>query len=104
MVLVAIAGCLAGPAIAWQSHGHPAMQAFLLSLPLYFLPAIVGVWVTGRRGRLADHRFLATAAFVGPAVSSFWAEGLIYVCQRYALGPYTGELVGTGPPSRAARC
>lgn len=97
LVAVALAGCVAGPIIAWQSHGHPAMKAFLLALPLYFLPAITMVWVSARRRRLADHRFWATAAFVGPAVASLWAEALIYVCGRHTpLGPWTGELVGTG--------
>ena len=37
MVLIAIAGCIAGPILAWLHHAHPAMQAFLLSLPFYFL-------------------------------------------------------------------
>jgi hypothetical protein len=96
MILVAIAGCLAGPAMAWHAHGHLAMQLFLLSLPCFFLPAIAMTWISARRRAWAQHRFWATVAFVGPGVSSLWAEALIYVCGRLTpLGPYLGELVGT---------
>jgi hypothetical protein len=96
MILVAVAGCLAGPMIAWQSHGHAEMRAFLLALPLFFLPAISMVWITVRRRAWHAHRFWATTAFVGPALASLWAEALIYVLGRHtALGPYAGELVGT---------
>lgn len=96
LVVVAIAGCLAGPTIAWQSHGHPAMRAFLLALPCFFLPSIAMVVVTARRRQWHEHRFWSTLAFVVPAVSSLWAEALIYLCGRHTpLGPHAGELVGT---------
>jgi hypothetical protein len=95
---VAFAGCIAGPLIAWQSHGHPPMRTFLLCLPLFFLPAITTVWVTGRRGARAvqRHRKWANTAFVAPAIASLWAEAMIYAFGRLsALGPRRGELVGT---------
>jgi hypothetical protein len=96
MILFAVAGCLAGPMMAWHSHGHPAMRAFLLSLPVFFLPAIAMVWITARRRAWHEHRFWATTAFVGPALASLWAEALIYVLGRHTLlGPWKGELVGT---------
>jgi hypothetical protein len=97
--LVALAGCVAGPVIAWQSHGHPPMRTFLLTLPLYFLPAVTTVWITGRRGARAirQHQLWANIAFLAPAVASLWAEAMIYVCGRLTpLGPRKGELVGTG--------
>lgn len=96
---VAIAGCIAGPLIAWQSHGHPPMRTFLLLLPLFFLPAVTTVWVTGRRraSSIRDHQTWANTAFLAPAVASLWAEALIYFCGRHTpLGPRLGELVGTG--------
>jgi hypothetical protein len=96
---LAVAGCLAGPLIAWQVHGHPPMRTFLLMLPLYFLPAVTTVWVTGRRGARAirHHQLWANIAFLAPAVASLWAEVLIFVCGRLTpLGPRKGELVGTG--------
>lgn len=97
MILAALAGCLAGPAMAWQAHGHLAMQLFLLALPCFFLPAIAMTWISARRRAWHQHRFWATVAFVGPGVSSLWAEALIYACGRLTpLGPYLGELVGTG--------
>lgn len=96
MCAVALAGCIAGPLIAWVSHGHPAMRLFLLLLPLYFLPAIALVWRTARQKRWPEHRFWVSVAFVGPAVASLWAEILIYTFGRYTpLGPWTGELAGT---------
>ena len=49
LCVVALAGTIAGPIIAYRSHGHPPMRVFLLLLPLYFLPAITTVWVTARR-------------------------------------------------------
>lgn len=99
LCLVALAGTIAGPIIAYQSHGHPPMRIFLLLLPLYFLPAITTVWVTARRKQrsIRDHSAWANTAFLGPAVASLWAEALIYVCGRHTpLGPRHGELVGTG--------
>jgi hypothetical protein len=97
--LVALAGCLAGPLIAWRSHGHPPMRTFLLLLPLYFLPAVTTVWMSGRRGArsIRQHQLWANIAFLAPAGASLWAEVMIYVCGRLTpLGPRTGELVGTG--------
>ena len=96
---VAVAGCIAGPLIAWQSHGHPPMRTFLLLLPLYFLPAVTTVWISGRRGgrSLRQHQLWANIAFLAPAIASLWAEVMIYVCGRLTpLGPRKGELVGTG--------
>ena len=96
---LALAGCVAGPLIAFQSHGHPPMRTFLLLLPLWFLPAITTVWVTARRRTIAlrDHAAWANTAFLAPAVASLWAEALIYVCGRHTpLGPRIGELTGTG--------
>jgi hypothetical protein len=96
--VVAFAGCIAGPLIAWQSQGNPPMRFLLLALPLYFLPMITMVWVTGRQGGRAirHHQLWANIAFLAPAVSSLWAELLIYVCGRLTpLGPRMGELVGT---------
>lgn len=95
MCLVAFAGCVAGPLIAWFSHGHAPMRTFLLLLPIYFLPAICLTWWTARRKRFRDHQAWADLAFLGPAVASLWAEGLIFVAGRHtALGPRLGELVG----------
>lgn len=99
LCVVALAGCIAGPLIAFQSHGHPPMRTFLLLLPLFFLPAITTVWVTGRRKArsVRDHQTWANTAFLAPAVASLWAEALIFFCGRFTpLGPRGGELVGTG--------
>lgn len=99
LCVVALAGCIAGPLIAWHSHGHAPMRAFLLFLPLYFLPAITTVWITARRRAFSirTHQTWANTAFLAPAIASLWAEGLIYFCGRLTpLGPRLGELVGTG--------
>lgn len=93
---LAFAGCIAGPVIAFKSHGHPPMRTFLLLLPLFFLPANTTVWITGRRRSILDHRTWANTAFLAPAIARLWAEALIYTCGRLtALGPRRGELVGT---------
>ncbi len=95
MCAIALVGCVAGPVIAWQSHGHPAMRTFLLALPFYFLPAIFHVWRTARQKRHRDHQLWANLAFLAPAVASLWAEALIYTCGRHtSLGTRLGELVG----------
>jgi hypothetical protein len=99
LCVLALAGCVAGPLIAFESHGHPPMRVFLLLLPLWFLPSITTVWVTARRRSfsLRDHAVWANTAFLGPAVASLWAEALIYLCGRHTpLGPRLGELTGTG--------
>ena len=96
MCAVALAGCVAGPLVAWLDHGHPAMRTFLLLLPLYFLPAVSCVWYSARKKRWPEHRFWVSVAFVGPAVASLWAEILIYTFGRHSpLGPWAGELAGT---------
>ncbi len=97
MCSVALAGCIAGPTIAYQSHGHPAMRTFLLLLPAFFIPSILQAWFTARAHRHGDHRFWANLAFLAPAVASLWAEALIYACGRHThLGTRLGELVGVG--------
>jgi hypothetical protein len=99
LVVLALAGCIAGPVIAFQSHGHPPMRIFLMLLPLYFLPAVTTVWATARRKSrpIRDHGAWANTAFLAPAVASLWAEALIYLCGRHTpLGPRVGELTGTG--------
>jgi hypothetical protein len=94
---VGIFGCSVGGFIAFRDHKHQPMRWFLMLLPCSFLPTIIMTWVSARKRNVINHRFWATSAFVGPCLSSLWAEELIYRLGRQTfLGPRGGELWGTG--------
>lgn len=97
MCTIGIFGCTVGGLIAYYGHNHAPMRWFLMLLPCSFLPSIIMTWWSARRRDIIDHRFWATAAFIGPCLSSLWAEELIYRLGRQTpIGPWKGELWGTG--------
>lgn len=97
MCIVGIFGCSIGGFIAYLDHNHTPMRWFLMLLPCSFLPSITLTWITAKKRNIIDHRFWATTAFIGPCLSSLWAEELIYRLGRQTpLGPWSGELWGTG--------
>lgn len=97
MCAVSIFGCSVGGFIAYSDHNHSPMRWFLMLLPCSFLPSIIMTYINGKNRNIINHRFWATSAFIGPCLSSLWAEELIYRFGRQTqLGPWTGELWGTG--------
>ncbi len=97
MCIIGIFGCTIGGLIAYRDHGHSPMRWFLMLLPCSFLPSILATWISARKRNIANHRFWATTAFIGPCLSSLWAEEFIYRFGRQTfLGPWSGELWGTG--------
>ena len=95
LLVLGFIGIGLGPVIALLVHGNPPMKWFLVAQIVTFYPpmAMVLVTVRDRRRPIADHRFWAEFAFVGPAVASVWTEAAIYLTGRYtSLGPNAGEV------------
>ena len=95
LLVLGFIGIGVAPVIALMVHGNPPMKWFLVAQIVTFYPPMAMVFVTvrDRRRPIADHRFWAEFAFVGPAVASVWTEAAIYVTGRYtSLGPNAGEV------------
>jgi hypothetical protein len=95
LVVLGFIGIGIAPVIALLVHGNPPMKWFLVAQIVTFYPPMAMVLVTVRdRARpIAQHRFWAEFAFVGPAVASVWTEAAIYLTGRYtSLGPNAGEV------------
>jgi hypothetical protein len=98
LCLLGLVGIAIAPVITLLNHGNPAMVMFLVGQPLFFLPLITMVLVSARRRdrSIRTHRFWAETAFLGPALASLWAEGLIYVIGRMTpIGPRIGEVAAS---------
>jgi uncharacterized membrane protein len=97
MCILSILGCSVGGLMAYRHHGHSPMRWFLMLLSTAFIPSIIMAWISAKKRDIINHRFWVTSAFVGPCLSSLWAWEFIYLFGRQtSLGPWNGELLGTG--------
>ena len=95
LLVLGFGGIAVAPIIALLVHGNPPMKWFLVAQVVTFFPPMTMVAITAfdHRRPIAQHRFWAEFAFVGPAVASVWTEAAIHVVGRYtSVGPNAAEL------------